>query len=190
MLQGTSNVQKTDIHYRCMDGEANFNWRLVYHLEMIEAEQVMVVEHKEHAWSLKSTQQRRPPQLTLQLWDNDLIMRDDYLSEMTLDLCNLPKPAKTLKGVGPDQVPQMMGNGDINSVTINILDDYRTTVNLFEAKRVYGYFPFTSVVDGITEIAGKIEMEMEVLTEEEAKERPAGQGRDEPNLNPKLPDPE
>ncbi|XP_066944947.1 myoferlin-like isoform X4 [Macrobrachium rosenbergii] len=189
-LQGTNNVQKTDIHYRCMDGEANFNWRLVYHLEMIEAEQVMVVEHKEHAWSLKSTQQRRPPQLTLQLWDNDLIMRDDYLSEMTLDLCNLPKPAKTLKGVGPDQVPQMMGNGDINSVTINILDDYKNNVNLFEAKRVYGYFPFTSVVDGITEIAGKVEMEMEVLTEEEAKERPAGQGRDEPNLNPKLPDPE
>lgn len=37
---------------------------------------------------------------------------------------------------------------------------------------------------------GKIEMEMEVVSEEDAKLRPAGQGRDEPNMNPKLPDPE
>ncbi|KAK7086142.1 hypothetical protein SK128_016539 [Halocaridina rubra] len=188
-LQGTNNVQKTDIHYRCMDGDANFNWRFVYNLDMLEAEQMMVVEHKEHAWSLKSTEQRRPPQLTLQLWDNDLILRDDYLSEMTLDLCCLPKPAKSEKGVGPEQVPQMMGNGDLTSVTVNILDDYTNRINLFEAKRVYGFFPFTKVTEGITEIAGKIEMELEVLTEEEAKERPAGQGRDEPNLNPKLPEP-
>lgn len=33
-------------------------------------------------------------------------------------------------------------------------------------------------------------MEMEVVSEEDAKLRPAGQGRDEPNMNPKLPDPE
>ena len=33
-------------------------------------------------------------------------------------------------------------------------------------------------------------MELEVLTEEESKARPAGHGRDEPNLNPKLPEPE
>ena len=36
---------------------------------------------------------------------------------------------------------------------------------------------------------GKVEMEMEILTEAEAKERPAGKGRDEPNMNPHLPEP-
>nr|XP_045583890.1 myoferlin-like isoform X6 [Procambarus clarkii] len=189
-LQGTSNVQKTDIHYRCLDGDANFNWRLVYNLNMLEAEQVMVVEHKEHPWSLHTTEQRRPPQLTLQLWDNDLILRDDYLSEMTLDLCRLPKPAKSVGGVGPSQVPQMMGDGDANSVAITMLDDHTNSINLFEAKRIYGFFPFTRVTEGTTEIAGKIEMELEVVSEEEAKLRPAGQGRDEPNMNPKLPDPD
>lgn len=66
-----------------MDGEANFNWRFVYELDMMEAEQMMVVEHKEHPWSLHTTQERRPPQLTLQLWDNDLILRDDYLSKQS-----------------------------------------------------------------------------------------------------------
>ncbi|KAK4314305.1 hypothetical protein Pmani_014456 [Petrolisthes manimaculis] len=171
-LQGTNDVQKTDIHYRCMDGDANFNWRLLFPVEVIEAEQVMLVEYKEHPWSLTSTQLRRPPHLTLQLWDNDLISRDDYLSETTLDLCRLPKPAKNQDDVGPSQVPQMMAETDANSVAVTFLDDDTQSVNLFEAKR------------------GKIEMELEVVSEEEAKLRPAGQGRDDPNMNPKLPEPD
>ncbi|KAK4319224.1 hypothetical protein Pmani_009818 [Petrolisthes manimaculis] len=189
-LQGTNYVQKTDIHYRCMDGDANFNWRLLFPVEVIEAEQVMLVEYKEHPWSLTSTQLRRPPHLTLQLWDNDLISRDDYLSETTLDLCRLPKPAKNRDDVGPSQVPQMMAETDANSVAVTFLDDDTQSVNLFEAKRVYGYFPFIRVEEGVTQIAGKIEMELEVVSEEEAKLRPAGQGRDDPNMNPKLPEPD
>ena len=35
-------------------------------------------------------------------------------------------------------------------------------------------------------LKGKVEMEMEVVTEEEHKLKPAGKARDEPNLNPKL----
>ena len=33
---------------------------------------------------------------------------------------------------------------------------------------------------------GKIEFEIEILTEEEAREKPAGRAREEPNENPKL----
>ena len=33
---------------------------------------------------------------------------------------------------------------------------------------------------------GKVEMEIEILTEEEVAERPAGKARDEPNTNPPL----
>ena len=33
---------------------------------------------------------------------------------------------------------------------------------------------------------GKVEMEIELVTAEEAEERPAGQGQEEPNMNPKL----
>lgn len=33
---------------------------------------------------------------------------------------------------------------------------------------------------------GKVEMEMELVSVEEAEERPAGQGQEEPNMNPKL----
>lgn len=38
----------------------------------------------------------------------------------------------------------------------------------------------------IESLQGKLELEFEVLTEEEAKLRPAGKGREEPNQNPKL----
>lgn len=36
---------------------------------------------------------------------------------------------------------------------------------------------------------GKLEMTLEIVTESEHEERPAGQGRDEPNMNLKLEDP-
>ena len=36
---------------------------------------------------------------------------------------------------------------------------------------------------------GKLEMTLEIVTESEHEERPAGHGRDEPNMNPKLEDP-
>ena len=35
-------------------------------------------------------------------------------------------------------------------------------------------------------LQGKLEMTLELLTQQEAEEKPAGKGRDEPNLNPKL----
>lgn len=35
-------------------------------------------------------------------------------------------------------------------------------------------------------LKGKVEMTLEILNEKEADERPAGKGRDEPNMNPKL----
>lgn len=38
-------------------------------------------------------------------------------------------------------------------------------------------------------LQGKLEMTLEIVSESEHEERPAGQGRDEPNMNPKLEDP-
>lgn len=35
-------------------------------------------------------------------------------------------------------------------------------------------------------LQGKVEMTLEIVSEMHADERPAGKGRDEPNMNPKL----
>lgn len=37
---------------------------------------------------------------------------------------------------------------------------------------------------------GKVEMSLEIVTEQEQEERPAGLGRDEPNMNPHLEEPQ
>ncbi|KAL2078232.1 hypothetical protein ACEWY4_025917 [Coilia grayii] len=36
------------------------------------------------------------------------------------------------------------------------------------------------------ELGGKVELSLEIVAEQEADERPAGKGRDEPNMHPKL----
>lgn len=71
-LQGLEEEkQKTDIHYRSMDGDGNFNWRFVFDFNYLPAEQTMVVKKKEHFWSLDETETKMPPCLTIQIWDND-----------------------------------------------------------------------------------------------------------------------
>ena len=39
-------------------------------------------------------------------------------------------------------------------------------------------------------LQGKMELEFEIVTEEEEQLRPAGQAREEPNMNPHLDDPQ
>ena len=45
-LRGQDDTQKTDVHYRSLDGEGNFNWRFVFPFEYIPAEKVMVLRKK------------------------------------------------------------------------------------------------------------------------------------------------
>ena len=78
-LPGQDEPQKTDVHYRSLDGEGNFNWRLVFPFEYIPQEKVMVVKKKEHFFSLDKTERKLPPRLSLQIWDNDVISSDDIL---------------------------------------------------------------------------------------------------------------
>ncbi len=40
------NKQKTDVHYRSLDGDGNFNWRFVFGFEYLPAEQLCLVSKK------------------------------------------------------------------------------------------------------------------------------------------------
>lgn len=71
-MQGLEeNKQKTDVHYRSMDGEGNFNWRFVFDFDYLPSEQMVYIKKKEHFWSLDDSETKIPPVLTLQIWDND-----------------------------------------------------------------------------------------------------------------------
>jgi len=80
-LRGEDSTQKTDVHYRSLVGEGNFNWRFVFPFEYIPAEQTMIIRKKEHFYSLTETEKRLPPVLAVQIWDNDIFSPDDFIGE-------------------------------------------------------------------------------------------------------------
>uniref|UniRef100_A0A8C3IJP6 Dysferlin n=1 Tax=Chrysemys picta bellii TaxID=8478 RepID=A0A8C3IJP6_CHRPI len=177
MIGHEENKQKTDVHYRSMGGEGNFNWRFVFPFDYLPAEQVCHIAKKEHFWSLDKTDNKVPPQLILQIWDNDKFSFDDYLGKLGhMDLNRMPAPAKTAE-----------------KCSLNLLDETLSSdrfVSLFEQKAVKGWWPCPVTLFPVSfPMQGKLEMTLEIVTEQEQEERPAGTGRDEPNMNPKLEDP-
>lgn len=50
-LRGQDDTQKTDVHYRSMDGEGNFNWRFVFPFDYLPPERVMVIKKRVSALS-------------------------------------------------------------------------------------------------------------------------------------------
>ncbi|KAA3681768.1 myoferlin [Paragonimus westermani] len=171
-LAGIDERQTTDVHYRSMDGEGNFNWRFVFPFFYLPAENTVVVRRKEHFWSLDATETRVRPSLIMQVWDNDLFSADDFLGTLELHLASMPAPAKSARKC------------DLHMVQAN--NKEIKTLNLFDCHRARGYWPFMNDENGEQELTGKIEMEMELLTKAEAVARPAGIARDEPNENPHL----
>uniref|UniRef100_A0A8C4NYU3 C2 domain-containing protein n=1 Tax=Dicentrarchus labrax TaxID=13489 RepID=A0A8C4NYU3_DICLA len=169
--------QKTDVHYRSLDGDGNFNWRFIFNFDFLPAEQLCLVSKKEHFWSLDKTEFRIPPKLIVQIWDNDKFSLDDYLGTLELDLRNLVAPAKT-----PEKCSLTMMD------VLEMESPHKTehTKSLFAQQSVRGWWPCSIENDGKKVLGGKVEMTLEIISEADADERPAGKGRDEPNMNPKL----
>ncbi|XP_061769069.1 dysferlin isoform X1 [Nerophis ophidion] len=167
------NKQKTDVHYRSLDGEAIFNYRFVFPFLYLPAEQLSVVDRKEHFWSLDKAETKLAPKLTIQVWDNDKFSFDDYLGHLVMDLNYMMRPAKSAE-----------------KCDLGLLEQpSQQLVSLFEQKTVKGWWPCSREQDGRRILAGKVEMSLEIVTEQEHEERPAGLGRDEPNMNPHLEEP-
>ncbi|XP_035001217.1 myoferlin isoform X2 [Hippoglossus stenolepis] len=169
--------QKTDVHYRSLDGDGNFNWRFVFPFEYLPAEQLCLVSQKENFWSLDKTEFRIPPKIIVQIWDNDKFSLDDYLGTVELDLRDLVPPAKT-----PQKCSlEMMDNLDIGNPR-----KPENAKSLFAQKSVQGWWPCSIEQDGKKVLGGKVEMTLEIIPEDDTDERPAAKARDEPNMNPKL----
>ncbi|KJE97724.1 Fer1l3 protein [Capsaspora owczarzaki ATCC 30864] len=161
--------QRTDVHYRSLNGEGMFNWRCCLPLSYMPAEDVMVIEQKAHFYSLDKETTKVPPLLAIQVWDNDFFKPDDYLGNIDLNLSKMIPFEKNASGC---KLGKEYSEGDY--------------ISLFEKKRVKGWIPVTRGTKDQLEMTGKVEIEIELLTEEEAAEKPAGQGHSEPNQYPVL----
>jgi len=69
---------------RSLTGEGNFNWRFLFPFEYLRAEEKIVYRKKDSVLSMNDVEIKVPPNLTLQIWDADLISRDDFLGRSAL----------------------------------------------------------------------------------------------------------
>uniref|UniRef100_A0A1I8P4F1 C2 domain-containing protein n=1 Tax=Stomoxys calcitrans TaxID=35570 RepID=A0A1I8P4F1_STOCA len=174
-LKGPQDCQSTDIHYRSLTGEGNFNWRFIYPFEYLAAEERIVLSRRESLFSWDETEVKIPARLELQVWDADHFSADDFLGAISMDLNRFPRGAKSSK-----------------LCTLDMLKtDNMPTVNIFKQKRVRGWWPFyIKKQNEEMELTGKVEAEFHLLTKEEAEQNPAGFGRSEPDAleKPNRPD--
>lgn len=165
-LTGPQDTQATDIHYRSLTGEGNFNWRFLYPFDYLAAEERIVLSRRESLFSWDETEVKIPARLELQVWDADHFSADDFLGAISFNLNRFPRGAKTSKLCTLDMLK-----------TENV-----PTINIFKQKRVRGWWPFyIKKANDELELTGKVEAEFHLLTKEEAEQNPAGHGRNEPD---------
>ena len=80
-LTGPEDAQATDVHYRSLTGEGNFNWRFVFPFDYLAAEEKIVISKKESMFSWDENVTKVPPRLGLQVWDADAFSKVKLINE-------------------------------------------------------------------------------------------------------------
>ncbi|VUZ54751.1 unnamed protein product [Hymenolepis diminuta] len=160
--------QKTDVHYRSLSGEGNFNWRFVFPFNYMRHEDRVVYSQKK-AFDIDPVEVKMPADLTLQVWDNELVRNDKFLGSIALKLSKMPRPAKTPATCGLHQ-----------------LDPSCPSLSLFENKQIRGWFPMVihDEEENCDIIQGKVEVELNLVSGQDAEASPVGKGHDEPEALP------
>ncbi|KAK0429500.1 hypothetical protein QR680_011409 [Steinernema hermaphroditum] len=84
-LNGMEKAEKTDIHYRVLEGEASFNWRFVFDFDYDSWEQMITV-YKRTRLFRKKIEEKVEPILVVQIWDNNKFKKDKYIGQLKLNL--------------------------------------------------------------------------------------------------------
>ncbi|EDV22851.1 uncharacterized protein TRIADDRAFT_58489 [Trichoplax adhaerens] len=158
-IRGVDEKLKTDVHYRSLNGEGNFNWRFIFPFQYLPGEKSIVIK-KKRMIRIESKYKELCDSLSPLCYFLRLlilvIIVISYAQKCTLD-----------------QLPGRGGKG-------------KDLVSIFEMKQMQGWWPVVKSEAENPEITGKVEMSIEILTSEEAAAKPAGVGRSDPNANPHL----
>lgn len=83
-LKGPEDCQSTDIHYRSLTGEGNFNWRFIFPFDYLVAEEKIVINRKESLFSWDETECKIPARLELQVMIIWLKKKDHFNFDLHL----------------------------------------------------------------------------------------------------------
>ncbi|XP_005363210.1 fer-1-like protein 4 [Microtus ochrogaster] len=191
--------QETDVHFNSLTGEGNFNWRFVFRFDYLPTEREVSVRRKPGPFALEEAEFRQPAVLVMQVWDYDRISANDFLGSLELQLPDMVRGARdpehcsvrlALGGAGPRcnlfRCRRLRGWWPV--VKMKEVEDVER-----EAREAQGRkkrkrrrkgrpedLEFTDTGGNIYILTGKVEAEFELLTVEEAENRPVGKGRKEP----------
>ncbi|CAF1400273.1 unnamed protein product [Rotaria magnacalcarata] len=163
------DAEQTDIHYRSLSGEGNFNWRFIFDFQFLDIEEKIVFEAKDSVFQVGNTVKKIPPRIIIRVYDADFFSADDFLGECILNLTSFKYGAKSSKRCKADI----------------LLDPKHKGTNLFTSKRISGWWPMIAPlkpgeIRDTNLLGGKLEAEFLLVTAEEAEKSPVGKAREAP----------
>ena len=169
--EGTSDVfittyfdpkqkQSTDVHYRCQNGVASFNWRMIFKLELPSKYNKLIIN----------------------AYDKDIFSRDDHITGTELDISDMIDIVKIL------DVP-IVFNKDYEKDVSDVEKEKYKSVEFLSKINDPDQTKFWIQCYRNNKKSGRILMSLEFMPIWRAEKCPVGKGRSEPNVNPYLPPP-
>ena len=169
--EGTSDVfittyfdpkkkQSTDVHYRCQNGIASFNWRMIFRLDL----------------------PNKYNKLIINAYDKDIFSRDDYITGCELDISEMINITKNL------DVPLVFNKEYVKDIPDFEKEKYKSVEFLGKSDDP-DQTKFWMQCYRNNKKSGRILMSLEFMPIWKAEKCPVGKGRSEPNVNPYLPPP-
>jgi len=155
------DVQETDTHFRNQDGKPDFQYRLVYRIQ---------VPRKDYKFSL-------------QAYDRDFFKSNDMIGEATVNLKQLIEDCSLVKkplGLNETYYDDVLKPGKFQPLEFDSKDSSRFWLKL-RAK---------DAKTGKEEVRGKVKVQVDILPAAQADKNAVGKARDQPNHSPTLPQPE
>ncbi|XP_039286173.1 otoferlin isoform X2 [Nilaparvata lugens] len=173
-MLGKADAQCTDVHFKSITGDGDFNWRFIFPFKYFTAEGCCITLNADMQTSASKKRNQLtkiPPRIYLQVCDKERLLADQFIGLLSLDLRHMIKGASRwwLCQSYVDESP-------------------KNTLNLFQERKTRGWWPFygSQRFRQKNKITGYLEAEFHLVTYFEALRSPVGYGRNEPDG---LPDP-